>query len=86
VTDKETDAYRQEAVKQAIGLVAFLVTLIAYQATVDPVFREVWKARIRAAFGKRRRRDTTAEAVRQAQREISWMEHGTHMQDVTGAE
>jgi hypothetical protein len=76
MTENEREAYRQEFIKQAIGLGAFLITLIAYQATVDPTFRELWKARFMAAAGRGPRRDPAAEAMGQVQREISWMEHG----------
>jgi hypothetical protein len=87
VTDSEKEAVRQKAITELIGLAAFLVTLIAYQATVDSAFREVWKARIAAAFGPRRRRDLEGQALEQVQREISWMEHGIHGQEVIpGAE
>ena len=84
MTDKEREAVRAKAITEAIGLAAFLITLIAYQATIDPTFREVWKARIRAAFGPRRKRDLEGQALEQTQREISWMEHGMHMEDARG--
>jgi hypothetical protein len=72
----KSDAYREEFIRQAISLAAFMVTLIAYQATIDPTFRELWTARFRRAFGKGPARDREAEAMAQVQREISWMEHG----------
>jgi hypothetical protein len=57
MSEKEREAYRQEFIKQAIGLGAFLVTLVAYQAAVDSTFRIVWAARIRAAFGPKVKAD-----------------------------
>jgi hypothetical protein len=74
--EKDRAAYRQAAVREAIGLVGMLISLIAVQATVDPTFREVWIARFKAAFGTAPRRDREKEMLRQVQREISWMEHG----------
>lgn len=81
MTDKEKEAIRAKAITEAIGLAAFLITLIAYQATIDPTFREVWKARIAAAFGRRHKRDLEGQALEQTQREISWMEHGMHVEE-----
>lgn len=50
MTEEERSAARQAAIRELISLAAFIVTLVAYQATVDPVFREVWKARLRNLF------------------------------------
>lgn len=60
MTEKEREAYRQEVIKQAVGLGAFLITLVAYQATIDPTFRMVWAARIKATFGPRRKAEPPA--------------------------
>ncbi len=77
MSDSENKAaYQQEIVKQCIEMGAFLVTLIAYQCTVDPTFRQVWAARIRKALGIGPKRDTEKEALEQVQKEISLMEHG----------
>jgi hypothetical protein len=57
MTEREREAYRQEVIKQAVGLTAFLITLVAYQAAVDSTFRTVWAARFRAAFGPKVKAD-----------------------------
>jgi hypothetical protein len=51
MTDEEKIAYRQELIKQFIGVAAYALTLLAFQFTIDPVFRQVWIARARQVLG-----------------------------------
>jgi hypothetical protein len=82
MTPEERDEVRLEAtkelIKQGISLAAFIITLIAYQCTIDKTYREVQKARIRKLLNVVPKRDREQEALRQVQKEISLMEHGEY--------
>jgi hypothetical protein len=51
MTEDEQAAYRQAVIKELIGVAAYMLSLMAFQATIDPVFRELWKARVKKALG-----------------------------------
>lgn len=77
MADSDSDPIREEILKQCIILAFGVATLIIYTMGQRHMSGPDFVADVKRRFGgKQARRDREAEALKQVQREISWMEHG----------